>query len=203
MVESGTHAELASTEGGLFRQMLLGQAIEGTSASMDAPPNEDAAEAAAEADAAGGNGTAAGEAETAEAAGAGGLVSAPTDDKGGSATSNAGGTGAAGVAADGAAAGATRSRVLRRVWAMQRPDAHLFPLGVLAAAGGGCIQPCLALVYGGAIALFFSPDEEYMRSMVRRRPPSRLLERPSSNRRPCRGGSSHAAGPLTASPSAP
>ena len=48
----------------------------------------------------------------------------------------------------------TLLKQLQRVWRLQHPDVHLFPLGVLAAFGGGCISPCLALVYGGAIGIF-------------------------------------------------
>ena len=171
-------AELANKEGGLFREMLNGQAIEGTINHSEGAANHGVSgggDANAVEDASGDDAAAVAEEEEKEAAAAAATAAARVIDKaGGEAATSDAAIDATRAKATAAAAATTitttstsssttssssssstsRSRILRRVWGLQKPDAHLFPLGVLAAAGGGCIQPCLALVYGGAIALF-------------------------------------------------
>ena len=138
LVESGRHEELAVKEGGVYKEMLLGQKIETKAdpkalavgaTKAKALPEEDSPKLAK---------LGSGE----DATGGAAKSAAPTADQ----------------------AAASRWQILRRVWTIQRPGTvHLFPIGILAAAGGGCISPLLAIVYGGAITVFFSLDEEYIR----------------------------------------
>ena len=149
LVEAGTHSELAQKEGGLFREMQKGQSVEGTDGGTAAAEAAEAAAAAAEEEEAA-NAAASAKASAVRQAQ---LVAAATTSPMPTSSSSTMPT----------APSTSRRQQLRRVWGMQRPDYYLFPLGMIAALGGGCISPALALVYGGAISIFFSPDEDYVR----------------------------------------
>ena len=154
VVESGTHAELAAKEGGLFRAMLQSQAIEDPGLAA-APPTASRGSLVAAAE-----GTAAGTAEGTAEGKAGGSAEGKA---GGSAEGKAAPGGLAVRKAAALAPAASKRSVLGRLLRIQRKDWALGFVGTLAAAGGGCLSPCLAQVYGGVIAVFFSLDNDVIR----------------------------------------
>lgn len=128
VIEAGTHAELAELEGGLFREMLKGQAIAGTTGDIEAEPEAP---------------------EVADAVVAGdvtGTVAAANADPAESKAQVMSAT--KGDVAPGSWGAPSSGWQLSRVWKLQSPDSHWFPIGVLAAAGGGAISSLLAVVYG-------------------------------------------------------
>lgn len=61
---------------------------------------------------------------------------------------------------------AKKERFTKRLLNMQLDDWPILIFACFIAPLSGCIQPCVSLVYGGVIPLFFIPDDEYVKTEV-------------------------------------
>ena len=144
LLETGTPADLAAREGGVYRAMLAAQQV--------ADPGE-----------AGGSAAAAAEASLVTVP-----LSPPSAAASGGAAAAASATAAAAAAATEASAPASAAAagpsLSSRIFALQMEDKWFLLLGILGSCMSGSIQPIVSIVYGGMIAVYYKSVEAVARA---------------------------------------